>query len=159
MNHSLKMILAGLVMCIMTQGIMLFIDHYVLIHLGDWTMAISDKFLVFKWTTIDKNLVRWFPLFVGIVCALTRVQKLEVLVKRVIWTLTSVIIALLTAVIIALFTWTKTGADSFLLPDYLKYQPFDHFWTVFILIGILLPLIPTIINAKSNDSVHETIDK
>ena len=95
-------------------------------------------------------------LFTADICDLSDIRKYF---SDVDMSLTSVIIALLTAVIIALFTWTKTGADSFLLPDYLKYQPFDHYWTVFISIGILLPLIPTIINAKSNDSVYETIDK
>ncbi|MFT6280946.1 MAG: phage shock protein PspC (stress-responsive transcriptional regulator) [Salibacteraceae bacterium] len=142
MNQSLKIILAGLVLCIMTQALMLFIDLYVLFHLGEWTMEIANKFLVFNWTITDKNLIRWFPLIVGVACALANVKDIQALIKRVFWTLLTVLGCLLLAYIVALFTWTNEQADSPLLPQYIKYQPFVNYWTLFITFGILIPIVP-----------------
>ena len=159
MNQSLKIVLAGLVMCIMTQGLMLFIDHYVLVHLGDWTMAMTNKFLVFDWTITDKNLIRWFPLIVGVACAIIGVRDLQIFIKRVFWTLLTVLGFILIAILIGLFTWTSNGGDSPLLPEYLKYQPFSNYWTVFIAVGILLPLIPLVKSRVDNVVNNEIIDK
>ncbi len=150
MNQSLKIMLAGLLMCIVTHGLMLFINLYFLIHLGDWTMAISNKYLLIDWTVLDRNLVRWFPFFVGVMCAISRVKKIQILAKHVLWTLLSVIGFILLGIIIALLTWTSKGADSQLLPESLKHQPFANYWTVFIGIGILLGLMPIVLRRKDN---------
>ncbi|MFT6500962.1 MAG: phage shock protein PspC (stress-responsive transcriptional regulator) [Crocinitomicaceae bacterium] len=158
MNQGFKMILAGLVLCIMTQALMLFIDHYVLVHLGEWTMEIANKFLILNWTTVDKNLIRWFPLIVGLACALANVKDIQVLIKRVFWTLLTVLSCLLLAYIVALFTWTNEQADSPLLPQYIKYQPFVHYWTVFIAFGILVPMVPLFRDRRKRAGNNNIID-
>ncbi len=42
--------------------------------------------------------------------------------------------------IIALLTWTNEGTENPLLPEYLKYQPFHYYWTVFIVLGLILSI-------------------
>ena len=86
--------------------------------------------------------IRWFPLFVGVACALANVKDIQALIKRVFWTLLTVLGCLLLAYIVALFTWTNEQADSPLLPQDIKYQPFVHYWTLFIAFGILIPIVP-----------------
>lgn len=104
-------------MCIITQGVMLFIDHYFLIHLGDWTMAMSNKFLVFDWTIVDKNLIRWFPLLLGMVYTMIGVKNLELFIRRVFLTILTTLAMILIAVIIGLYTWTSESGPSPLLPE------------------------------------------
>lgn len=142
----------------MTQGLMLFINNFVLVVLGDWTMQIANKFLIINLTIIDENLIRWFPFIVGLTCALTNVKDLQVLVERVFWTLLTVIGFLLLAILVALFTWSSNGADSPLLPEYIKYQPFMNYWTVFIALGITLPMIQLIWKRKKNAEVNDEFD-
>ena len=159
MNQRLKILLSGLVLCIMTQSLMLFIDQYVLVRLGDWTMTMDNKYLILNWTILDKNLVRWFPLIIGISCVIFSVKDVHILVKRVFWTLLSVLSFIVIAILIALFTWTNDTADSPLLPEYIKYQPFVNYWTVFISLGILLAIIPIAKSRKEQIRVEEIIEK
>jgi hypothetical protein len=159
MNQNLKILLTGLSMCIATLAFIVFIQLYVFNHLGDWTMATVNKFLVFHWTTLDNNLIRWLPLIVGVAYVISGKKRIDRFIKRVLLTLLSVIIVLILGILIALITWTSDGADSPLLPRYIKYQPFENYWTVFIVIGILISTIPIFFNQKESYGDDDTIDE
>lgn len=146
-------------MCLLTVGLMQFIGFYVLINLGDWTLAFANKYLILYWTGTDINLIRWFPLIVGIVCTIVGVNDLRVFIKRVFWTLLTVVAFLVLALFIAMLFWTSEGGPSPLLPEYIKYQPFANDWTVFIALGVLLPMIPLIRKRRDNVDNDELIDK
>lgn len=146
-------------MCLLTVGLMWFIDLYVLWHLSDWTLALANKYLILNWTGTDRNLVRWFPLIVGIVCTMVGVTDLRIFIKRVFWTLLTVMAFLVLALFIALFFWTIEGGPSPLLPEYIKYQPFANYWTVFIVLGVLLPMFPLIRKRRDTAGNDELINK
>lgn len=160
MNHKLKIVLTGLVLCLMTHTLRLFLDHYFLIHMGDWTMKIFKKYLVFNLTSIDRFLISWLPIILAIAYSFAGIKKIQVFIIKVMWSITSVIVFFLLGIIVGLMTWTSDGGDSVLLPDYLIYQPIKYYWSFFIVLGIVLPAIPTIINylKKSDSSSDEVID-
>ena len=122
-------------------------------------MAMSNKFLVFDWTIVDKNLIRWFPLLLGMVYTMIGVKNLELFIRRVFLTILTTLAMILIAVITGLYTWTSESGPSPLLPEYLKYQPFTFYWTVFILIGIIMPFFPMIKRWINYDRNNELIDR
>lgn len=158
MNVRLKIILTGLVLSLMTHALMLFIDHYFLIHMGDWTMKIFKKYLVFNLSSLDRFLISWLPLILAFVYLILNIQELAVFIKKVIWSIITVLTFFLFGIVIGLWTWTSDGGDSILLPEYLKYQPIKFYWTIFISLGLVLPTIPTLIKyLKNMDSTSNDI--
>lgn len=160
MKHKLKIMLAGLVLSFITHALMLFLDHYFLIHMGDWTMKIFKKYLVFNLTLIDRLLISWLPLILAFAYSFIGIKKLQKFIRKVIWSILTVLVFFLIGILTGLMIWTSDGVDSVLLPEYLKYQPIKYYWTIFIALGIILPAIPTIISyLKSDDSTsNEIID-
>jgi len=154
MNQILKLILIAIGACIVSIGLMLFIDLIVLVYLGDWTMEMTDKFLVLNWTAIDRYIVRWFPILVVLGCILIRDYSIKRYFRKMIWTFLSLILSVFVAVIFALVFWTSEGGDSAFLPQNIRYQPFENYWTIFIVLGISLPLgISLLHNRNKTDNI------
>lgn len=153
MKQTIKILLTGLVLCLLSQGILLFIHLYLIGHLGEWTMPVVGKYIIIDWTKSDSNLIRWLPLIVGIVYIISGKRKIDEFVKRVLITLLSFIGFFLLGILFALIFWTSEGGGSPLLPEYVRYQPFKHYWTIFLATGIVLPLIP--IFKDRNDELRD----
>ena len=141
-NPSVKLILIGLVFCIFTHALMFFLDYFILTQIGKWAQDIFSRYLIFHWTTLDRLIIRWFPLFITGIYIFSGMKSASQLLYQFFWITLSILMFFLLAVFVALFFWTNDGGDSPLLPDYLRYQPFANYWTLFIALGILLPLIP-----------------
>ena len=128
--------------------------------MGDWTMKMFKKYLVFNLTSIDRLLISWLPLILAFAYSFAGIKKIQEFIKKVLWTITTVLVFFLAGIAVGLMTWTSDGGDSVLLPEYLKYQPIKYYWSFFIVLGIISPAIPTIISylKKSNSSSDEIID-
>jgi hypothetical protein len=159
MKQTLKILLIGLVLCILSEGILIFIHLYLIGHLGEWTYPVVNKYIIIEWTKSDSNLTRWLPLIVAIFYIISGKRKIEEFIKRVFLTLLSFIGFFVLGILFALIFWTSEGGGSPLLPEYIKYQPFAHYWTIFIAIGIILPIIPIFKNRKEDIGVDDTIDQ
>ncbi len=147
LNQTLKTLLIITGMCVLSLIAAYFVN-LIFNHLGDWTMSMNQIFLVHNLSIVDLNLIRWFPLLIALILNLTDTWNTKTYFKIVLWTLSYLLIFLSVGIAIALFTWTNTQNPSPLLPQYLSYQPFSFYWTVFITLGITLPILFHILKRK-----------
>jgi len=59
--------------------------------------------------------------------------------------------------IIALLTWKHENIENPLLPDFLKDQPFDYYWTIFIITGLLISIIISYLLKMKKENCVQTI--
>lgn len=156
MNLKLKIFVIGILLCSISYGLMFLLDYFIFIKLGDWTLPLFKKYLVIHLTLTDMFLVRWFPLILAVSQILTNINATKIYFKTVLWSFVSVIGMLISGILIALLTWTNEKAESPLLPEFLKYQPFEYYWTIFIIGGLMISILimyflkrKEIVNVKS----------
>ena len=128
-------------MCIVSIGLMQFLDFVVLMHLDNWTLKFFGQFLIYDWTSLDKNLVRWFPLLIGILMLIKKPKDSTTIFKSIMMSLAFIFFSIIIGIIVALYTWTNEGAESPLLPEYIRYQPFQNYWTMFVLSGLIISIL------------------
>ena len=102
--------------------------------------AFLSKYLIINFNGIDNLLLLFFPAITFSYFLLKRIVQPKVFLKTVLLTFLTVTLTVLSGIIIAIGTWTKSGSNP-LLPGYIRYQPFSHYWTIFILLGIFIPII------------------
>ncbi|MFD1553275.1 hypothetical protein DNU06_16800 [Putridiphycobacter roseus] len=141
MKPEFKIILTGIGASIVSILLQWFFNYYVLVKLGDWTMALNQKFLVHQTTTLDVLLLNYFPIIIAGIFIVGGVLQTKQYRKFILWTSFSIIIMMILGFVVGLITWTTEGAVSPLLQQYIKYQPFKNYWTIFITLGVLIPLI------------------
>ena len=141
MNQYFKILLIGIGMSICSFGLTFIFYSFVLTNLGDWTMSITQKYLIFNLNPIDNSLFQWFPVIIALVHISFRIKEIKIYFKTLLWTLCSLLTMFFIGVAIALLTWTNEGSESPLLPDYLKYQPNTYYWTIFLFLGILVSVL------------------
>lgn len=138
-----QILLVSAIICVFTIMITILLDLYVFPNLSGLINKWSQKYLIFNFNIFDYNLIRYFPL----IAMLTLLRKQNITVKYLIKINAIVLISILLSIsigfVVAINTWTNASAISPLLPTYIKYQPFSMYWTLFILLGISLPLIFT----------------
>lgn len=117
-------------------------------------MKFFGKFLIFELTSLDRNLVRWLPLLIGTVMLIKTPKDTRTIVKSILISLATVFFTIILGIIIAINTWTNEGTDSPLLPEYIRYQPFQYYWTTFILIGLI---ISTLFYIKKRSKYEENL--
>lgn len=126
---------------ILSIELMLIIINYLFANIGTWTMAISNKYLVINFTPIDKILITFFPVVPAFIHSIGESINITAFLKQALWLFISVILFFIAGLGIGLLTWTTTSSISPLLPNYLKYQPFTYYWTLFLIPSILIPVI------------------
>ena len=147
MNQNLKIVLISLGTCLISFGLAILVNQ-VMIHLPDITMFLMNKYLISSGGTfLDLNLIVWFPLILGFFSILSGSKTTRSFFRRFVWTFISLILWLTIGVVVATLTW-KAPLNP-LLPDYLKFQPFGNYWTIFIVLGILTPLVIELIRNKN----------
>jgi len=121
-------------------------------------MKVFKKYLVLNLTSIDRFLISWIPLILAFAYSSFGIKSLQKFIRKTIWSILTVLIFFLFGILISFMTWSSDGGNSVFLPEYLKYQPIKYYWTIFVALGIVLPVIPTTITyLKSIDSTSDEI--
>ena len=156
MKPEFKIIILGIGASIVSIVFQWFFNYYVLAKLGNWTMALNQKFLVHQTTATDVLILNYFPIIVAGIFIVARTLQIKLYLKFILFTSFSIIILLTLGFVVGLITWTTEGSVSPLLPLYIKYQPFKNYWTIFITLGVLIPLVMKLIKGSNNKTVHNT---
>lgn len=147
---NLKYIMVIILTSILSIELMLILINYVFAHLGTWTMSLSNKYLVINLTPIDKALITFFPVVPAFIHSIGEGININAFLKQSLWLFLSVILFFASGIGIGLLTWTTTSSISPLLPNYLKYQPFTYYWTLFLIPSILIPIVFPFLSKKQN---------
>ena len=140
MNQNLKIISFGILLSSISFGLLLILYYYVFTKLGDLTLPLTKKYLVFNFTSIDQGLIRLFPLIIALIHVSFRDKETKAYFRNVLWIYLSIMTMIFLGFIIALLTWTNDEAENPLLPEFLKYQPFKYYWTLFIVFGLIVSI-------------------
>ena len=157
MKQNVRIIIYGVLLCILSYGLMLILDYFVFVKLGDLTLPLTHKYLVINLNSIDRNLIRSFPLLLAIIQISVRRSQTKIYFKTVLWTFVSIISMMFLGLIIALLTWKHENIENPLLPDFLKDQPFDYYWTIFIITGLLISIIISYLLKMKKENCVQTI--
>lgn len=157
-KHTIKIFLIGLLLCGCTYFIMVTTDNKIMVHLGGLTMKLTNNYLIGGWNNIDRLLLTFYPLFVGLAYTLLGFRSVKGYLIRMVWTFFIILTSIISALVVALFTWQNLERDYMLLP-YIKLQPFSIYWTIFICMGILGSMMPILLNRNKGSQSNQTIDK
>lgn len=119
---------------------MYFMYFHFFLNLGDFTLNLFSKYLGFTLTDIDHVIVWLFPMLLIYPILKKHIPFAKHIFLYTLISLISIFISILFGVLIAVFTWPSEDASLY-LPNYFLIQPFKHYWTVFIVIGVIIPLI------------------
>ncbi len=117
------------------------LSFYFLMNLGDWSYYVIQKFLILNLQQIDQILIQFSPLIY--IFPILK-SKSKFWVEMLLMTVSSVCLIFLSLIIgiaIALMTWGNKKFPSSFLPNYILEPPFQNYSTIFILIGISIPII------------------
>jgi formate-dependent nitrite reductase membrane component NrfD len=119
---------------------MYFVFFYLFLNLGDWTFKNFQKFLAFHWSPIDHFIVQFSPLIFIYPILKRKLNYIKEILLTTIIGIGTISLLLLIGIFIGIYTW-KSVDSSPLIPDYLLVQPFENYWTIFIVIGLLIPIL------------------
>lgn len=126
-------------------------------NVGDWTFKYFQKYLAFQLKPIDYVLVQYSPLI--FIYPILR-NKLHYVKNMLLYTslgVLTIFTAMLAGMFIGVYTWSSDSSSP-LLPEYILKQPFENYWTIFILIGLIIPVILLILKKERKRTFIETID-
>ncbi|NGF76935.1 hypothetical protein G5B10_13690 [Fluviicola sp. SGL-29] len=123
-------------------------------HFTEWTMQHTGNRLTYHIPLIDAYLFRFFPLITGI--SLFMIDK-NTSVKKLLLTIGITFIAIVSLLLAGFFITIYSWPQGFGMKS--RVQPFDHYWTVLILTGIILPTLFVGLRRKRTKNDDEIIDK
>ncbi|MBC9810870.1 hypothetical protein H9Y05_00130 [Crocinitomicaceae bacterium CZZ-1] len=123
-------------------------------HFTEWTMQHTGNRLTYHIPLIDAYLFRFFPLITGI--SLFMIDK-NTSVKKLLLTIGITFIAIVSLLLAGFFITIYSWPQGFGMKS--RVQPFDHYWTVLILTGIILPILFVGLRRKRTKNDDEIIDK
>lgn len=118
-------------------------------HFTKWTLDLVGKDYVYHIPLVDTLLFRLYPLLLGGIFIITKHREKGSLKNLTLALLTSIpllIVLILIAYLLGLVLWPKIETES--MSSNILQQPFNHYWTPFILIGIFLPYYFLVIKSK-----------
>jgi heme/copper-type cytochrome/quinol oxidase subunit 2 len=104
-------------------------------------MFLTHRFLLVNIVPIDVILLQTIPVTAFIIQLISRRLEIYTFLLLAFFSLIYVFGLLIVGLTIALFTWQIAENQSPLIPEYVRQQPFDAYWTIFILIGLALPWV------------------
>lgn len=158
LKPTFKIILLCLGMSMLSICMVNLLHRYVLVHLGNLTLDFFQKYLIIHFTTTDNVILNFFPVITGLIFLLLGKNKKSMAVLMLILQMfLTIYLAIIAGIFIALITWNQTNPNPF-LPDYVKYQPFPYYWTIFILLGSFIPMVFNRFRKKGQLQNDEIID-
>jgi len=151
MNPKLKIVLLGLASSAVMRGFVYALNAYVIPNFSDWIFSLSGNYLLLELSEIDYLLLVIFPLVFSVILVLSTMWKKTPYLKLMIYTFISLNAMLIVGAFIGVLTWTSGKAASPLLPKSIKYQPFEFYWTLFILLGTVIPFLIFTKKVKSRE--------
>lgn len=134
MNQNLKILLLGIGMSPISYGLMTILFLY----LPTTTMYLTSRYIIVEFIPVDWILAYSCPIIIALVQIAARIKQVKVLIKNVLWTLGMMVMMIFIGMLTAIYTWKGPGREDSLIPEYYRYQPFKFYWTVFIVLGILI---------------------
>jgi hypothetical protein len=138
-----------------TISFTLILNLYLLNILFEKTQTKFNKYLIFKLHPIDNWILCFYPLLFIYPILLRKSPFIKTMLMNTFLGLLMIFLCFIAGYFIALNTWTSNGVSS-LLPDYVKYQPYSYYWTLFILSGIVFPFLRLFY--KTNKTEEGVID-
>ena len=136
---------------------MYLVFFHLFMHLGDWTFKYFQKFLMTQLKPIDHILIQCFPLVYIYPIVRYKLRYWSEMVRMTVMGIGTTFLAIIAGITIGIFTWTNDQSSP-LLPEYLLEQPFGNYWTIFIAIGIAIPIALLILKNRKKDREKSTID-
>lgn len=124
----------------LTIMFMYYISNYFFIYASKWVFEIFEKFFAFQITPIDHFLVHFFPLIFIPFLLRRKLNFSKQMLLMTIIGIFSIFMLFLVGMAIGIYTWGSDPTEP-LLPEYILIQPFEYYWTVFISIGISIPIL------------------
>lgn len=106
---------------------------------------------------IDHILIQCFPLVYIYPIVRYKLRYWSEMVRMTVMGIGTTFLAIIAGITIGIFTWTNDQSSP-LLPEYLLEQPFGNYWTIFIAIGIAMPIALLILKNRKKDREKSTID-
>lgn len=123
-------------------------------HFTEWTIQHTGNRLTYHIPLIDAYLFRFFPLITGVSLLMT---DKNTSVKKLLLTIGITFIAIVSLLLAGFFITIYSWPQGFGMKS--RVQPFDHYWTVLILTGIILPILFVGLRRKRTKNDYEIIDK
>lgn len=150
-------IITTIVSIVATVTFMYFVFFYLFINLGDWTYKNFHKFLTFQTKPIDHILVQFSPLlFIYPIIKYKLNYQREILISTA-FGIFGIFLSIISGIAIAIFTWRNDKSSPF-LPEYILEKPFGNYWTVFIALGVTMPIAILMLKSRKKKTETNTID-
>lgn len=154
----MKPILKMTFLCLGTSVLSICISQYLFIlglgQLGNLTLKSFHKFLIVNLSMIDTILLCFFPIILGTVFILHKSTNYRLLLKIILQTFLTLILSVVAGIFFAIVSWEEKSSNP-LLPEYIRYQPFSFYWTLFICLGIFIPITYYFLKKKLHPSSHQ----
>lgn len=157
MTRILIHIGALLIALVATAFFVYVVYAHLFVRLGDWTFDHFQQFLIVQLQPLDRMLMQWAPVLWSVPIVVYGLNYPRQLLGMTALGMGSMSLSLCAGIAWSLFTW-KPDTSSPLLPEYIRAQPFDHYWTVFLLVGIALPIVWMMATHRKKVKDGNTID-
>ncbi len=147
MKYSLNKFLV--ITLILGVSIVAYFCKYLLIYflldiIDQWTLYNLQSYLLIGFNFFDQLLLIFFPTIVGFSTLFLVEFNFWKIFKNVCISFGTVYLVVFVGYAVALMTWSNYDTNP-LIPEYTKNQPFNFYWTIFIIIGILIPILATLL--------------
>lgn len=158
MSRVIVNLLITLISIAITFAFAHFIFFLVFKNFVEITMNSFQKYLITQRTPIDLILVQSYPLlFIYPIIRFKLNFRKEMLLMTIVGVCT-ISLSLIAGMILSVFTW-KNSESNYILTDYILEQPFANYWTIFVVIGISIPVsIVLFKNRKISKKGINTLD-
>lgn len=150
-------IIITIVSVALTVTFMYFVFFYLFMNLGDWTFKNFQKFLAFQIKPIDHILVQYSPLLFIYPIIKYKLNYSKEMILMTIIGMCTIFLSIIAGIAIGIFTWGRDKTSP-LLPEYILEQPFGNYWTIFIVIGVILPIAILMWKNRKKKIEKNTID-
>jgi hypothetical protein len=118
--------------------------YFLLDIIDQWTLYNLQSYLLIGFNFFDQLLLIFFPAIVGFSTLFLVGFNFWKIFKNVCISFGTVYLMVFVGYTVALMTWSHYDINP-LIPEYTKNQPFNFYWTIFIIIGIFIPIFRTLI--------------
>jgi hypothetical protein len=137
-------IIINLITVIVSFGLsVLFMDLmflYFFLNIGDISLSLFSNYLAFTITEFDRVLVWFFPIFIIYPIIKKGITFSKNILLYTVIGLIAIFSSIILGVLVAIITWSPDDPTLY-LPNYFLIQPFDYYWSLFIIAAIIITIL------------------
>lgn len=155
MNKKASIVINALGLVFVIAIIIKLFEFFIFPHLNSWIISSTNKYLVLYLNSIDLYVINLFPLVIALIQIFKSKIDEKVLFRSSAAILSCISLMLLIGLIVAWFTWPSLNPEgNTLIPLNYKIKPFEFYWTIFIVTGILIAIFYYTIIRKQTAKQH-----